>query len=348
MITLNYPALKRLVARKLGYSKSLDEASSSALILHKQESRYGKPAIYLPEDLDLIIGMAPGRDEEDINNLDGTLLFEHDATTLYQFKNIRFIHGHLFLDHKTLHLTQKNHKLVLSTPLQNMSKAFLTTSQQGAHFFGHWLTDDLTLKFCCPENIQAVKSDTTYTPHQLEYSKYFGHHPTSCSNLFAAEMYIAVDYAQNTHKKRRYQILRKQLREQFTEKNIPGVVIKRGITGTNRILTNENEIIDYCVKNGFVLLDPETMSAGEIIEKSLGAKIVIGVEGSHMAHGIYTMVENGCMLVIQPPDRFSGVFKLYMDCLGYQYAMIVGKPVEKNKFKLPLDKFKKVLNMINP
>ena len=74
-------------------------------------------------------------------------------------------------------------------------------------------------------------------------------------------------------------------------------------------------------------------------------QVVVGVEGSHLLHGLWTIAERGAMLVLQPPFRFNNVGKNYTDCLGQRYAFVIGHPQEGG-FVIQLDEFKTVLDMV--
>jgi capsular polysaccharide biosynthesis protein len=74
---------------------------------------------------------------------------------------------------------------------------------------------------------------------------------------------------------------------------------------------------------GGMIVDPDTDTAEEIIQKTYCAKLIIGVEGSHMANAMLTMAKTGCMLIIQPSNRFNNPFKDLCDATGRRYAFTV-------------------------
>ena len=115
------------------------------------------------------------------------------------------------------------------------------------------------------------------------------------------------------------------------------VYLKRGQTGVVRTIRNEDEIIDTLVKRGFQVVDITSDSLDSIIQTLLNAKIVVSLEGSHLAHWIYTAPDNGGLLVLQPPDRFIALQRAYAECLGIRYAFVVGEIAEAGYHFPPAD-----------
>lgn len=76
------------------------------------------------------------------------------------------------------------------------------------------------------------------------------------------------------------------------------------------------------------------------------AKLVVGVEGSHLIHAMVTIAEGGTLLVLQPPNRFNNPLKDYTDCLGMNYAFLTGHAVEDG-FEVDLDQLARLLEQID-
>ncbi len=73
------------------------------------------------------------------------------------------------------------------------------------------------------------------------------------------------------------------------------------------------------------MLDPGRASVAELIDACAGARIVAGVEGSHLVHGLTLMPAEARLLAIQPPDRTVSVLKLITDRQGQEYGLVVGR-----------------------
>jgi capsular polysaccharide biosynthesis protein len=105
-------------------------------------------------------------------------------------------------------------------------------------------------------------------------------------------------------------------------------LIRRGQQGAARVLTNAAEIEQILVAQGFHIVDPEQSTVQEIVAATQGARLVVGLEGSHLLHCIYTMAQNGGLCVLQPPFRFNNVLKNYADCVGISYGFVIGEANE--------------------
>jgi hypothetical protein len=77
---------------------------------------------------------------------------------------------------------------------------------------------------------------------------------------------------------------------------------------------------------GVAIIDPSGLPALDISSAIIGARIVIGVEGSHLAHAVLSMADHGSFIVLQPPDRFSMAYKDFTDAHDMAFASVVGSP----------------------
>jgi hypothetical protein len=89
----------------------------------------------------------------------------------------------------------------------------------------------------------------------------------------------------------------------------------------------------------------------EIVDHLAGARVVMGVEGSHLCHALYAMAEGGGLCVLQPPNRFTCINKDFADCLGLRYAFLTGTEaaagfrVEVKDLNRLLDKLERQLDV---
>ena len=133
------------------------------------------------------------------------------------------------------------------------------------------------------------------------------------------------DWDQNSHKRNRYEALRRRIKKQVSAIDCDGgVYLKRGNSGVARPIRNEHEIIDTLVKQRFAVVDVASDKLEHIIGTLLSAKIVISMDGSHIAHCLYSLPRNSALLVLQPPDRFRGVHRTWSACLGIGSGFVVG------------------------
>ena len=77
----------------------------------------------------------------------------------------------------------------------------------------------------------------------------------------------------------------------------------RGGTGDRRRLVNEEELAERLAKHGFVTVRLAGATADELIRTVRGAAILVSVEGSNLAHGLYLLRHGGSMVILNPPYR---------------------------------------------
>ena len=116
---------------------------------------------------------------------------------------------------------------------------------------------------------------------------------------------IGPDIGFGPGKARRLVQLRARLRQvcHVQQKSGGTVYIRRGRSGQERGFLNEDEVIRALEQKGVTIVEAET-DTQSMIEKLMEARILIGVEGSQLAHGVYTLADGGAILALQPPDRF--------------------------------------------
>jgi capsular polysaccharide biosynthesis protein len=102
------------------------------------------------------------------------------------------------------------------------------------------------------------------------------------------------------------------------------VFIRRG-GGSPRRLINEADVMAALSLRGFTVVDPQALSPEEVARACFGADVVVGVEGSHLAHGLMQMRPGAALVTIQPPDRFNNPFKDFCDASGLTYGFVVAE-----------------------
>jgi capsular polysaccharide biosynthesis protein len=133
------------------------------------------------------------------------------------------------------------------------------------------------------------------------------------------------DWGNNASKLERFTLVREKLLAHVRVEAHPGVFILRRASGKARIMFNEIELAEYLrERRGFRILDVTRDDVPTMVAGCAGARIVIGVEGSNLAHGLMAMQTGGALVTLQPPDRFSGVLKRTTDMAGMDFAFVVG------------------------
>ena len=102
--------------------------------------------------------------------------------------------------------------------------------------------------------------------------------------------------------------------------------LRRGAAGESRVLVNEAALESALQSLGFDVIDPDQLSAREIARRSLDARLIMGVEGSHLSHALFSAADGACFLVVQPPYRFAMPYKEFTDRMDMRFALVVADP----------------------
>ncbi len=344
--SINKKLLISGISRKiLGVNKSIREISKRQLVIHPEEISRSAPAIYRSEHLDRISAVMEDTSiENEMRRIKGGKII-HGATVAYTLEDVEIINGYLYgggTGHRLAHCAKR---LIIDSDYETHAEATLACSYYGNIYFGHWMRDDLTLHLAAEFIGSPIGVERKRYGHEAAYCELFGLAQKKVSRARFRKLVVLEDYGQNTYKRQRYEALRARLPASAAANK--RVFIRRGTNAAraSRSLINAPEIEQFLSSQGFRIVDPDRMSSFEIVEAIRGAKIVMGVEGSHLAHMIYTIADDGAMLVLQPPYRFNNVYKDYADCLGLRYGFAVGEESEGG-FSISLDDIKWLLNKV--
>jgi capsular polysaccharide biosynthesis protein len=169
--------------------------------------------------------------------------------------------------------------------------------------------------------------------------------PVRLRNAFFHELVIFDDLSQNQNKHLRFRAMGEQLLSHVNANAHPGVFILRGGTGDLRKLRNEMELAERLRdRRGFRILDPAKSDVPTIVAACAGARTVVGIEGSHLIHGVNVLPPGGSLLVLQPPNRFLCFFKYLTDRDQQNFGFVVGIP-EGDGFRIDPDEVERTLDL---
>jgi hypothetical protein len=228
-----------------------------------------------------------------------------------------------------------------------MPSAAVSSTFMGSIYFGHWLRDDATLNVAVQSMAPTIHVARKAYSHEVGYRELLSLSERHVARGRFGDLILLDDWGQNEYKRQRYQELRARVRQQIPTRGHERVYLKRGRTSgqRGRDLLNADAIESTLVQQGFVVADPDKMSAREIATLSMEAKLIVGVEGSHLAHTIYPIAHAGTILVLQPPYRFNNVYKDVADAMGLNYAFVVGD-ADNVGFTIDPDRVKRTLDLL--
>lgn len=192
------------------------------------------------------------------------------------------------------------------------------------------------------DNVSIARNGILHAPG---YENWLDMRPVRLRNAFFRELVIFDDLSQNRHKHLRFRAMGEKLLSHVNVSAHPGVFILRGGKGELRLLRNERELAERLRdRRGFRILDPATSDVPTIVEACAGARTVIGIEGSHLIHGVNVLPPGGSLLVLQPPDRFVCFFKYLTDRDRQNFGFVVGTPAGSG-FTIDPDEVERTLDL---
>lgn len=330
-----------------------------------EERAYAPPAIFLPGQLERIRGWAFVDSHPGPGMTGGEVV--HGATRAHLIKDVWLINGALY---------KKNAMTWLAPPLgrwtslraeDEIERAGLYCSVIGNTYFGSWLIEDcVTYALASAEGI-PVTVQKPPSAHAAHYEDWLGMTPRRLRTARFAELVLFDDAGQNTHKRRRFRAMVERLRARVggapgeslpgrvpglapvpvaTGSAPPNVFLLRGSSGVRRLLDNELEVAEYLEKcRGFRILDPMREDVPTLLTACAGADVVMGVEGSQLAHGMAVLREGGTLFALQPPNRFVRVYKDMTDRDRQHFAFVVGEPTATG-FRVDPEEVARTLDLI--
>jgi hypothetical protein len=318
-----------LTRRVLRCPRALSEAAARSWVVHPAEQKPSPRAFFLDGQLERVEAVQGETTLENERRRVRGSRVEHAAVRVFELRDatiaggsvyargmrLALLHGSALPD--LFHLVAEDHDV-----------AALDCTFVGNRYFGHWMTDDAPLHVLARAHAPPIGVARAAYDHEEGYCGMWGLRQRKVASARVRKLLVFQDYGQNADKRRRYAALRSAIAARFGPARRTGVYIRRGRSGVHRLLVNEPEIEARLTRRGFAIVDPASEDASTIVAACIGARCVVGVEGSGLAHGFMAMADGGAIVALQPPWRFNNVFKDYADCLDLRYGLLVGKRME--------------------
>jgi hypothetical protein len=196
----------------------------------------------------------------------------------------------------------------------------------GNRWFGNWLMEDCTAWPLAAATGMAVTTAAVRGGHVAGYEALLGMDPRRVGDVHFDELVMFDDLANNQSRIARAAAVRDRLRAGRAADPVPGVWLMRGTTGDERLLVNEEKVAGLLAERcGFRVIWPERHAVDELLDLCAGARVVAGVEGSQLVHGLAVMPPGGTLFTIQPPDRTTAAMQVMSDRLGHGFALFVAE-----------------------
>lgn len=322
------------------------------LIEERREIEVSQP-IYLTDDLDRIIGSPFGITiQQEIDELSAQT-YSSGPFYQYQLENILLLKNRIYFDkyEYMLNPLEKAKRFYNSKDMISYSEAAFSSMRISTVFFGHWLHEELMLI----DYLQGrgdIVTTSPMTPQKEEIKGLFNlqFNATPYAHIRSANMFEGWQHSSI------YVEVLKKYKEKISffssdkkKINRPSVVyLKRGESAAKRNLTNENELLDSLSKDYDIkAYVAESTPIKQLYSEIYSADIILGVEGSQLAHGIIAGKPGAVLVCIQPPARFYNPFKNYCSDANIKYAFFVAEPDEKNdSFWINTERLKYFMNKV--
>ena len=324
-------------------------------IIEKEKIFDCKPAIYLKEDLKKVKGIAFGAPIEDEINVLNKSTYSSGPFIQYKLQNMLILKNRLYFENYkyALNPLEKTIRFYKTKSIKEFESAAFSSMRISTCFFGHWLHEELQL-IDYLQGKEKIVSSSDLIGQKLEIKKLFEleFSYVPFAKIKTVEMFHGWQHTQIQkdifHK---YKQKISKLSHVTFPKQIKIVYLARGESGSksNRIFLNENQLIEQLHKHYDIKrFVAESTPILELYSAIYNADIILGIEGSQMAHAIIAGRPGATLLCIQPPYRFYNPFKTYCEDAKLAYAFIVADlGPNDNMFTVNINKIKNLFDKIN-
>jgi hypothetical protein len=339
------PLTSRLRA-KLNRGRSIWKYAAEKIELAPADESPALPIIALPGEFERVLDLAP---------LTTLALEQHyvSATQIKQGPTIGYRFDDALLADNTLYAAgcldvarSGNKRPLLLGKYDEFDEAQLCAHSPSNIYFGHWLRDALAMELLAEQRrllgLCYVRKSWLHEPGYREITRLPGF-PVSFA--LVRKLWVIDDRGLNASWIMRFNELRRRVRSVAHTEGPTRVFLSRGRSGTSRELLNDHGVMNALVARGFVCVEPEALSARQIVDSLASAKIVVSVEGSALNHAQFALPRGAAILVIQPPKRFTAFHKQISDFSGIRFGYVVGDS-EPAGFTLELDRLLRTLDLV--
>lgn len=308
---------------------------TKSVAINEESSIDCRPAIYEQSQLSIVRSCGfKSTIENEIAKLNATS-FTESAALLFKLNNALVLGGEIFSESSRHYISRSNPYRRIFSRIESFSTVAVSNSTQGLKYFGHWLRDDCATYELARDFGKVISLSRPHWPDCDGYQTAFDQRWEEKKSFFAKELTIFQDIGFSRSKKKRLTDLRARIRHGSNNSSRYDIVyIKRGKSGSRRLIINEDYLVEALEHHGIRIVEPETGFEG-LASNCLDSSMMITLEGSQAAHGVYMLANGGSLLVIQPPERFYNPHLEWTRLLGMNYGIVVGEAVGDDIFVDP-------------
>ncbi|UJR85257.1 glycosyltransferase 61 family protein [Sandaracinus amylolyticus] len=307
-------------------------------------------AFFLPNQLERVTGTMFSEGDA-LKEVEGGFV-DHAPTRAFLFEKAWLLDGVVYKGRGHECIRTRTTRVPRLRVEREIGRGAVYSTFAGMTYFGNWLLHDcLAYPLAAAEGDPVTISRTAVGCHEPTYEEWLGIQPSRLESAFFRELVLFDDFGYTNDKRARFRALREKLFARVDAKPHPGVFVVRGRTGKGkpRVLENEAALAEMLAqRRGFRVLDPAQTDVATIVKTCAGARVVVGVEGSGLAHGILGLAPGGSLLVLQPPDRFVTVYKNTVEREEQHFAFVVGQPRGEGLFYVDPAEVERTLDLLPP
>jgi hypothetical protein len=350
MTSNRFAFVRDTLLKVFGFGLSIAEAAVEVRIIQPEE-RQAAPHVYV----------LPGQIGRAIRGVDGhsTLKDElepfrseeivHAPVVRYTLRDcLVHPHGVDFMGGRLSKATGRQRLRALTRPAEHVDKAIYCMTPVAHQYFGHWLRDACATALLAQQDEDVLLDARSDWPHAAQYVDAFELHARDATPaVLVHELTVYQDFSQGSSKRARYEQLRQRAAARFGTPSGQGqpVYLRRGSTGTGRLIQNEEAVVSHLEGMGFKVLDIANLTARELYLGLAASPMVVGIEGSHLNHVYMAMKKGGNLLVLMPADRFSATHYGVSSALDIRFGFLIAD-ARPNGYHVDLDELTRTLALM--
>ncbi len=302
-----------------------------------------RPAVFVPDQIGRVVRCGFDRSiGSEVEKLAATRWTSGPAS-ICELRDVLVLGGHVFHSDGRNLLRDSGVLRALWRGIDAFDSVAVPNSFQGMHYFGHWLRDDCSSHELAGGFGKVVSICRPGYRDAPLYAALLGQIWDEHPGFSARKATFLCDVGFSPKKAERLRALRRRLRARCRAAHAPAIVfIRRGDPDPRRNPRNEDALVSRLEQAGVRVVDGDSPME-TVIAQILDAEIIIGMEGSQLAHAVLLLQDGGALIALQSPLRFYNPHHEWCRLLDMQYGTVVGTVVEDG-FEMDADE---VLRMVD-
>ncbi len=305
------------------------------------------PTIQLDDEMDRHRALADGITPEEFRRRMAGGPVTHPATIGYRFADAVVADGAVYTAKGFAVMSSARSGPIVVGKREQIADSVLVTNPVVEHYFGHWLTDGLSLEILA-EQTGKDPLGLARKPWEQEagYRALLGTAIRRTEHAHVRNLWIIDDRSMNASRVARMATLRDRIRRRFADAPAGPPCFLLRVGGASRVLANQMQLADALSRRGFRIIVPEDEPVADLSAALASASLVVSVEGSALCHGVVAMRDGGTILAIQPPTRVNWIQKAWCDCARLRFAQVAGDPAGES-FTMSEDRLMRLVDRID-